>query len=375
MYEARIYMTSILEALKATPGMKGCLVVDRDSFILANNMPGGNADDAAVVASQVYGTTVNFGRELKQGATDEVLIESDIGNTLIRNIDRGTLLVAVVDKGASLGFIRMEARKAAEKLRAALYEPTPLDKIPYKAWGEAEKAPEGRAESVAASKTRDIGHVKDVLNVLLKRNRQALLRSYLERHSNDPDFPEVIVQGEPLKSYLERHVSEMEFPEGIIEEEPLMGYFVRHSNDPDFPKGVIVKEEPMVEAPLREASVPEAHSPPSRDSLLKKYRLKDPTANFLRELIASDCTKYKCGDSLEKIKSELVGRIGEEVVDIEIDNQLKALDADPQRLTCIDMQQLVSNLSDFLIAIAGEEEAKVMIKRFSEYIPRHLATP
>ncbi len=374
MYEARVYMTSILDALKATPGMKGCLVVDRDGFILANIMPGGNADDAAVVASQVYGATENFGRELKQGATDEVLIEGDIGNTLIRNIDRGTLLVAVLDKGASLGFIRMEARKAAEKLRAALYEPTPVDRVPYKAWGESEKAPEARAESAEAPKLREIGHVKDVLSLLLKHSRQVLLRSYLERHSNDPDFPEVIVQGEPLKSYLGRHASEMEFPEGIIEEEPLLGYLVRHSNDPDFPKGVIQKE-PMVEAPLREASVQEAHLPPSRDSLLKKYRLKDPNANFLRELIAADCTKYKCGDSLEKIKGELVGRVGQEVVDIEIDNQLKALDADPQRLTCIDMQQLVSNLGDFLIAIAGEEEAKVMIKRFGEYIPRHLAAP
>ncbi len=334
----RVYLKAILQALNATPGVKGCLVVDKDGFVLANSMPGAmNVDDTGAIASQVYGVLENFGYELKQGAIDEVLVEGNRGATLLRNVDQGILLVTILSKDGNLGFIRMEVRKATERIKSALYEPTPVDKLSYRAWGETEKKAEIRAEVPSDVKSSEIGRIKDVLQ---KSTRQLLLRSYLERHANDSDFPAEILHEEHLRSYLERHANDSDFPAEILQEKSM------HAPHLEEETGL------------------------SRESLLKKYRLKDPDDSFLRDIIATDCR-----DVLEKIKGDLTGRVPREVVDMEIENQLNALNIDAQNLTCVAVQRLVSNLGDFLIAIAGEEEAKAMMKRFDGYIPHHLATP
>lgn len=308
----RVYMEEILEALKKTPGVRGCLLVDAEGFILADAMPGSlNAGDAAAIAAQVYGASKNFDSELNQGPIEEVLIEGSRKTTILRNADKG-LLVAILEKNANLGFLRREVKKAAEKLRAALYEPTPVDRVSYRDWGGVEEKMGAQSESPGTRKSAAAINIREVL-----------LKKYRERRANDPTLP---------------------------------------------------KETLQEKLPMEKLSKPErGESIPSRTALLEKYRLKDPDERFIDEIL--EINQSECSDVLSRIKDDLSALISREAVDMEIEKQLDALHVDTKHLTCRDIRQLVKNLGDFLIAIAGEEEAKAMLKKFDDYIPHHLPPP
>ncbi len=331
------YLEAVLEALSETPGVMGCLVVDSEGFVLADFMPKTlNAEDAAAIASQLYGVSKNYDKALNHGAVDEILIRGSRRTTVLKNVDRG-ILATIVEEDANLGFIRMEVRKAAEKIRVALYEPTPVDRVAYRGWSESERTsePSVRAEIPASSWPGETRHA----------------REYIERRTSEPE-------------YLETTPREKTESEAALEEYTKLKY--------DSTYREWLKDKYKLTDP--DEALKEHKEPTYREWLMKKYRLKDPDKSFLSEVVAPNVHQCDCGGVLVTIKSDLVKLADQEAVDMEIENQLEALHADPQRLSCIEMRRLVSNLSDFLIAIAGEQEAKALLKRFDDYIPQHSAS-
>ncbi len=102
---------------RASPDIEACAVVSVDGLPIASVLPP-NVDEAkvAAMAAAIQGVADRVSKELNVGVLRQVYIEGENGGVLVMNASPDAALVVVVRKGARLGLILYEVRRAAERL-------------------------------------------------------------------------------------------------------------------------------------------------------------------------------------------------------------------------------------------------------------------
>lgn len=110
-------MKRALEELGGVEGVIGSLVVDHDGITIAQNMDAGAepAVNACVeIVDDIRDALVKIGKE----ELVQALIETAEGKVFLREIESVGTLVALSERAANIGMIRLEMARAAEKIKA-----------------------------------------------------------------------------------------------------------------------------------------------------------------------------------------------------------------------------------------------------------------
>ncbi len=111
----------ILEGLVEVSGIDVAVCVGRDGFVI-DAASTGKADTEAIGAmvSTGMGSAESVGRELGLEEMDQAMMEYKNGIVMMTALGSDALLVVVASKDANLGGIRLQVRRSAPKLVAAL---------------------------------------------------------------------------------------------------------------------------------------------------------------------------------------------------------------------------------------------------------------
>jgi len=110
----------ILSDLNKTDGIKGSMVVGKDGLVIATQMPGGiDTELIGAMASAAYGSAERTASEINQGTLEQMMIEGEHGKTLMTDAGEG-ILVVLSDSKVNLGLIRINIKRATEKVKSAL---------------------------------------------------------------------------------------------------------------------------------------------------------------------------------------------------------------------------------------------------------------
>ncbi len=102
---------------RASPDIEACAVVSSDGLPIEAIMPP-NVDEVkiAAMAAAIEGVAEKVSEELNVGILKQVYIEGDNGGILVTSTSPEAALVIVVRKGARLGLVMYEVRRAAKEL-------------------------------------------------------------------------------------------------------------------------------------------------------------------------------------------------------------------------------------------------------------------
>ena len=106
-----------LDRLTHAPGVRGAMVVDAEAGVaVAAELTDGVEEKAlAALAGSLYGRTAEATRAARFGGVRLLQLDGAEGHVVVAAA--GTLLlVAVTDRHARLGLVRIEAERAAEEL-------------------------------------------------------------------------------------------------------------------------------------------------------------------------------------------------------------------------------------------------------------------
>ncbi len=110
----------ILADLNKTEGVKGSMVVGKDGLVIAAQMPSGlDTELIGAMASAAYGSAERTASEINQGSLEQMMIEGEHGKTLMTDAGEG-ILVVLTDSKVNLGLIRINIKRATEKVKSAL---------------------------------------------------------------------------------------------------------------------------------------------------------------------------------------------------------------------------------------------------------------
>lgn len=107
-----------VDALSRVPGIRGALVVDAQAgvAVVAELSEGVDGAAVAALASSLFRRSANGARTADFGALDMLQLEAKDGHVLVAGAG-DLMVVAVADRDAQLGLVRLHAHKAAEALR------------------------------------------------------------------------------------------------------------------------------------------------------------------------------------------------------------------------------------------------------------------
>ena len=106
----------VLKDLGRINGVNGSLVVGKDGLIIESEVPGDiDSELVAAMSSAVFGTAERSAEEMKHEPLQQVMIEGNLGKTLMIDAGEG-ILVVITDIGINLGLIRIEMRRSAERV-------------------------------------------------------------------------------------------------------------------------------------------------------------------------------------------------------------------------------------------------------------------
>jgi len=106
----------VLKDLGRINGVNGSLVVGKDGLIIESEVPGDiDSELVAAMSSAVFGTAERSAEEMKHEPLQQVMIEGQLGKTLMIDAGEG-ILVVITDIDINLGLIRIEMRRSAERV-------------------------------------------------------------------------------------------------------------------------------------------------------------------------------------------------------------------------------------------------------------------
>ncbi len=101
----------------ASPEIEASAVVSVDGLIMASAMPADAEEDrVAAMSAAMLSLGERIADELGRGVLEQVYIRGDQGYVILTSIGREAVLTAMARKGAKLGLIFLEMRRAAEDL-------------------------------------------------------------------------------------------------------------------------------------------------------------------------------------------------------------------------------------------------------------------
>ena len=108
----------VLQRLSRVPGVRGAMIVDTVAGVpvVAEVAEGVQPAPVAALAASLFQRTARAADGVAFGKLDTVQLEADAGHVVVADAGE-TAVVAVAERGAQLGLIRLEVHRAAEALR------------------------------------------------------------------------------------------------------------------------------------------------------------------------------------------------------------------------------------------------------------------
>ena len=108
---------SAVERLSHVSGVRGALIVETETAIpvAAEVQEGVNATAVAALAAALYVRMVQATATAQLGAVSTVQLEADDGHVILVGAGE-VVLIVISERGAQLGMVRLEARRAAAGL-------------------------------------------------------------------------------------------------------------------------------------------------------------------------------------------------------------------------------------------------------------------
>ncbi|MGD8904390.1 MAG: roadblock/LC7 domain-containing protein [Anaerolineae bacterium] len=104
-----------------TPDIEASAVVSVDGLTIASDLPPDVEEDrVSAMSAAMLSLGERIASELGRGTLDQVYIRGDEGYVILMSIGEDAVLTALARKGAKLGLIFLDMRRAAADLRALL---------------------------------------------------------------------------------------------------------------------------------------------------------------------------------------------------------------------------------------------------------------
>jgi len=110
-------LNAVLNELKmATSDIKGAGIISPDGMMIANQLDSTQGDAAAAMGAAVASLAKRVTDTLKVGDFQEVNIRGANAGILLFDIEHRAALIVIVNQGANLGLVLLEARQAQSQL-------------------------------------------------------------------------------------------------------------------------------------------------------------------------------------------------------------------------------------------------------------------
>jgi predicted regulator of Ras-like GTPase activity (Roadblock/LC7/MglB family) len=116
MVEVESQLNSILAELKESGDVESSLVIRRDGLILASDLPKIESRNISSLVAALLSTSESTSMELKRGAMQELVVESEKGKIVLVSAGKLAVLVSLVKKEGNLGFVLISMERAAKKI-------------------------------------------------------------------------------------------------------------------------------------------------------------------------------------------------------------------------------------------------------------------
>jgi predicted regulator of Ras-like GTPase activity (Roadblock/LC7/MglB family) len=113
---------NIIAELLRIEGVKSVVIVGKDGLVIEFESADRTIDPelAAAMVAAAYGSGVTTMERLMAGKTDMVMVEGDRGKILLIDAGENAMLSVFTEPKVNLGLIRIEMRRAAEKIASSL---------------------------------------------------------------------------------------------------------------------------------------------------------------------------------------------------------------------------------------------------------------
>ena len=122
MRGGRSMFENVIAELLRIEGVKGVAIVGKDGLIIESELTDRTIDPelAAAMVAAAYGSGSTTMERLLAGKTEMIMVEGDRGKILLIDAGDKAMLSVFTEPKVNLGLIRIEMRKAAEKIASSL---------------------------------------------------------------------------------------------------------------------------------------------------------------------------------------------------------------------------------------------------------------
>ena len=114
-------MARLRDLRAITPDIEASAVVSVDGLTIASDLPAEVEEDrVSAMSAAMLSLGERIASELGRGTLDQVYIRGDDGYVILMSIGEDAVLTALARKGAKLGLVFLDMRRAAADLRTLL---------------------------------------------------------------------------------------------------------------------------------------------------------------------------------------------------------------------------------------------------------------
>jgi predicted regulator of Ras-like GTPase activity (Roadblock/LC7/MglB family) len=123
MPEVKERIELVLDELRKTGDIEASAVVRRDGLMISSDLPARvESRTVAAMTAALVGTAETTSSELKRGAFQEVVVDSEKGKIVAIGAGRMALLVSLMRSEGNLGFVLLSMERAAKSIESILGE-------------------------------------------------------------------------------------------------------------------------------------------------------------------------------------------------------------------------------------------------------------
>ena len=114
-------MARLRDLRAITPDVEASAVVSVDGLTIASDLPADVEEDrVSAMSAAMLSLGERIASELGRGTLDQVYIRGDDGYVILMSIGEEAVLTALARKGAKLGLVFLDMRRAAADMRSLL---------------------------------------------------------------------------------------------------------------------------------------------------------------------------------------------------------------------------------------------------------------
>ena len=123
MPEVKERIELVLDELRKTGDIEASAVVRRDGLMVSSDLPARvESRTVAAMTAALVGTAETTSSELKRGAFQEVVVDSEKGKIVAIGAGKMALLVSLMRPEGNLGFVLLSMERAAKNIESILGE-------------------------------------------------------------------------------------------------------------------------------------------------------------------------------------------------------------------------------------------------------------